>query len=150
MIMNPDNEKPGAPPETEPVKPQTSGEDKPSFSFRDLELIDIVNVDGYRNLSFMVRGEFIVVMRQWEYFNYLDFIFEQLELLSQEGEESCKCDLCSPPHATIEENFKITAQMLDIENQSVVEEKDKYIKIYEIYDLIPSTIVGGICKTDEQ
>lgn len=138
---------PGAPPE--PEKPKTSGEGKPVFSFRDLELTDVLNVDGYRYLYFIVRGEYIVAIKEFEYYNYLSFIFEQLEFLIAEGEE-CTCDSVEPPFNVIEDNFKITAKLIDVDNNQVVKEEDRFIKVYDVYDLIPHTIVGGICKIDEQ
>lgn len=128
-----------APPE--PVKPEVKGDTNPSFSYRELDLIEVTFIDGYKYLSFMVNGEFIVLIREFDYYSYLSFIFNEIEIIQAEGGE-CICDICEPNFTVIEENHKILAQKFDIETDSVIEEKDKFIKIYEIHDLQYNTFVG--------
>lgn len=139
-----DNKPGGAPPDS-PSKPKPiSNEKEVSFSFRELDLQEVLLVDGYKMLSFMVRGEFVVLIREFDYFNLLSYIFGQIEFIqSDEDGQGCTCDNITPSTILIEDNHKIQVQRIDTDTNEVVEEGEKFIKVYEAYDLVSNTIVGA-------
>lgn len=134
-------EQPGAPTPIE-IKPQPSNEDRPSFSFRELELAEVSYIDGYKFLFFMVRGEFVVCMKEFEYYNLLSFIFDEIQFIQVETDgQGCTCDIITPNYNIVQDDFKISVHKIDVKSDQVSEE-EKYIKVFEVYDLLQNTIVG--------
>lgn len=134
-----DKPRPPRPPEITP-KP-TIVKDNISFSYRDLELLNTIEVDNIMYLTFMVRGEFIVQIKKFEYYEYLDYVFTQVMFLTEDG-ATCICDLTTPTVDILDENYHITAIKIDSNTEEQLEKEERYIKMYLATDLTLNAAVG--------
>jgi len=57
----------GIPPEIVKPKPVKA---TLSFAFDELDLMDIIKIDGSNYLTFIIRDEWIVTIKQWDYFEF--------------------------------------------------------------------------------
>lgn len=135
-----DNEKPGAP--SEPEKPKEVGESV-YFALSHLQLMRVEDINGVLYLHFLVGdGEYIVVIREFEYYAYQSYIYRELSILMDEG-ASCTCDNCTP---TFEKIGVHEIQRIDINIDSGEEikgtEKTKETNVYLVTNLVESTRVG--------
>ena len=127
-------EQPGAPPE--PTEPMDNNGEKPIFSFEELQLLHSVVVDDTPYLIFDVSGEFIIQVKKWEYFSYLDMIFTLAAKAAAEG-KACTCNHCEPDYVILEGESLITS--IEVKEDGTTKESSKPIPFYECFNLAECT-----------
>lgn len=140
MDSKPNEPQPGAPDEKpKPVKVDTNI--NLAFSYLDLELFEVYTDNGRRFLVFGLNGEYVIVMPQWEYLEWISFIFEEIEFIQLDG-GICTCDIVSPDYEIVEENHKISGVEFNEKGEEVGKPTDKFIPVVMVWNLVQKTIVG--------
>lgn len=132
-----DGNVPGTPQESIPPK-QVGG--KISFSSNQLALITVDTFNLERHLHFAVDGKMIIVVKEFEYYSYLNALFTEVEILKNEGAE-CICDKVETDsfEELGSEEFPLTE--INLENNEVKESKIQ-LPIYLVYNFIGDLEVG--------
>ena len=134
-------EKPGgAPPEIAKPKPVKA---KLSFAFDELDLMDIIKIDGSNYLTFIIRDEWIVTMRQWDYFEFLNFTYNTIA-----DSEDSVIIISSPDYEVLEQNNNIKGTFFDVTNNKK-EDFNKYISHVEAYNLLENIEIITINHSNE-
>lgn len=128
MEDNP-KELPGAPPPTEVKKPKPSNENRPAFSFLELQFIGTDYVDNERWVIFGTETS-IIRVKEFEYYQYLNHCFTESEVCIIEDRD-CHCDSCTPDF--IEEDNQ-DSKLINVDN-----ENETSIKSYIVTNLVKNT-----------
>lgn len=120
-----DNE-PGAP--KQPEKPKENPK-RLKFELPDLSLLTVDRVDGHSFLTFICKDEFAVMMKQWEYFELQNAVFD---IICGENnvivEINAECEL-------LEGELKMQGLAINLDTKEE-EEINKTLKIYSVYNLL--------------
>lgn len=131
-----DDPKPTPSPPSESPKP-VKAENPISFSFRQLQLKEVYKDEGYNFCIFLVDGNFLVTIKDFEYMHYLTYVFDEIRKLQENQDEYIEIvDTCSPDFVTDEETVTITK--ITIEKDETVKTEEFQSKNYYIFNLIPS------------
>ena len=132
-------EKPGAP--AEPEKPKEVRE-KVYFSYQDLHLITVDVTDAVRYIYWLVGdAEYIIAMKEFDYYHYLNYYFTEVEILRNEG-ASCICDRCTPETEFLSD-YDLPVKEIKLQ-EGKEEHSDKTIKIpvYLVWNLVENCEIG--------
>lgn len=132
-----DGEVPGAPNEVE--KPKSTS-DKISFSLKDLTLVMVDTFNLERHLHFLVRNEFHLIMKEFEYYSYLNVLFTEIEILKNEQRE-CICDKVETDSYDYLGDIKVSFQKLN-EVTNKLETEEVSVPSYLTYSFIADLEIG--------
>lgn len=135
---------PAPPPETpKPIKTESDVR----FSFRDLILEEVYEEGGYTYCLFMVKGQFFIIIKDYDYTHYLLHIFNEIKKRQAVDIESCICDECTPEVILVDDTSTIVTVTINEDKEESYE--DKKANLYVAVNLIPHVKVG-ICDLKDK
>src|SRR5690606_27351198 len=93
-----------------------------AFSYEELQLQQVIFSDNEYFLLFMLRGEYLVQIRQFDYFAWLNFIFTEIAIIQDEDPNDCICNICTPDYEVLEGEPEVNKVELDPKTKEIISE----------------------------